>query len=312
MKVLVNMKFGSHLYGLATENSDTDYKGIYLPSVDDLVFGAKNSIVKSTGGEGKNSKDDVDTETVSLQKFIMDALSGQTYTIDMLHCTTPLSSSPEWEHIVENRKSFYTKDMKAYMGYVKQQAAKYGIKGSRLADIQEAIRSLENIYNYANPTLREVSGYLYVGEYAKFETIHNPKTNTSEEYYVVNNKKYQLTSTVGYVLERLQLMYDSYGERAKLAQKNEGVDWKAISHALRAGFQIKAIYEHGDFSYPLEETDLILAVKKGELPFRQVSDILEKLVEDIERLNMETSLPDKANSEFWKGWVKSLYKGETE
>lgn len=312
MKVLVNMKFGSHLYGLATENSDTDYKGIYLPSVDDLVFGAKNSIVKSTGGEGKNSKDDVDTEIVSLQKFIMDALSGQTYTIDMLHCTTPVSSSPEWEFIVENRKSFYTKDMKAYMGYVKQQAAKYGIKGSRLADISAAIKSLEHVYNYANPILREVSGYLYVGEYAKFETIHNPKTDTSETYYVVNSKKYQLTNTVGYVLERLRLMYDSYGERAKLAQKNEGVDWKALSHALRAGFQIKAIYENGDFSYPLAETDLILAVKKGELPFREVSDILEELVEDVENLNNTSNLPEKADSLFWRDWVRGLYKGETE
>ena len=306
--MLVEMKFGSHLYGLATENSDTDYKAIYLPSVEDLVFGAKESIVESTGGEGRNSKEDVDTEVVSIQKFIKDALSGQTYTIDMMHCGKPLTTSREWEFIVENRKMFYTKNMKAYMGYVKQQAAKYGIKGSRLSDIKNAINSLNT--NVANHTLEAVSESLYTGEYVTFETIKNTKTGVEETYYVVNNKKYQLTNTVEYTVERLQKMYDSYGERAKMAEKNEGVDWKAVSHALRAGYQMKAIYEHGDFEYLLAESGYILAVKRGEIPFSMVSVVLEALVEDINELCKNTKLPDEPDREFWKNWVVGLYQNK--
>ena len=30
--IIVLMKFGSHLYGTNTENSDTDLKGIYMPT----------------------------------------------------------------------------------------------------------------------------------------------------------------------------------------------------------------------------------------------------------------------------------------
>lgn len=308
MKLLVEMKFGSHLYGLNTENSDTDYKAIYLPSVQDLVFGAKETIVQSTGGSGKNTKDDIDTEVVSLQKFVKDALSGQTYTIDMLHCDTPIVTSDEWQYLVDNRKMFYTKSMKAYIGYVKQQAAKYGIKGSRLSDIEHAIWSLEEF----NPekTIAEAAPHLWEGQYSKFTSVINPKTKVKENYYEVNSKKYGFSNTCGYVAERLRKMYDSYGERAKLAMKNEGVDWKALSHALRAGYQMKAIYEHGDFEYPLAESDYILSVKRGEAPFNEVSEVLERLVDDINKLCETTHLPEEPDHDFWMQWVVGLYSKE--
>lgn len=306
MKKIVEMKFGSHLYGLQTPESDTDYKGIYLPTVDDLVFGAQHSILHSTGGEGKNTKDDVGYEFVSIQKFIKDALNGQTYTLDMLHCQTPSHSSEVWEFLVENRKAFYTQNMKAYMGYVKQQAAKYGIKGSRLADIKGAIDTIKEFLPTA--TLGDVSVYLYEGEYANIVTVHNKKTGTAEDYYEVNGKKYQFTNTCEYVVDRLQKMYDGYGARAKLAEKNEGVDWKAISHALRAGYQLRAIYQNGDFKYPLVETGFLLKVKKGELDFQYVSWELEELMKQLEALSGISKLPLKADEEFWLNYVKELYK----
>jgi predicted nucleotidyltransferase len=31
--------FGSHLYGTSTEQSDRDYKGIFLPSAQDILLG---------------------------------------------------------------------------------------------------------------------------------------------------------------------------------------------------------------------------------------------------------------------------------
>ena len=38
MNLIVKSIFGSHLYGTNTENSDTDYKGIYLPSKNDCYL----------------------------------------------------------------------------------------------------------------------------------------------------------------------------------------------------------------------------------------------------------------------------------
>ena len=32
------MKFGAHLYGTDTKTSDLDYKGIFLPSVEEILL----------------------------------------------------------------------------------------------------------------------------------------------------------------------------------------------------------------------------------------------------------------------------------
>lgn len=38
MDLIVKMKFGSHLYGTNTEDSDVDYKGVFLPSKKEILL----------------------------------------------------------------------------------------------------------------------------------------------------------------------------------------------------------------------------------------------------------------------------------
>jgi predicted nucleotidyltransferase len=38
MKILCKLKYGSHLYGCNTPTSDIDFKGIYLPSLNDYLL----------------------------------------------------------------------------------------------------------------------------------------------------------------------------------------------------------------------------------------------------------------------------------
>ena len=55
MKIIVKMKFGAHLYGTATPDSDMDYKGIFLPTKEELLLGrVPKSYNYSTGREEKN------------------------------------------------------------------------------------------------------------------------------------------------------------------------------------------------------------------------------------------------------------------
>ena len=62
MDLIVKMKFGSHLYGTASEHSDTDYKGVYLPSREAVLLGdIQKCLNHSTGcGTSKNKACDVD------------------------------------------------------------------------------------------------------------------------------------------------------------------------------------------------------------------------------------------------------------
>lgn len=306
---VVLMKFGSHLYGLDNPMSDIDWKGIYLSTHDELLLGeGPHTIEYSTGPKNaKNSENDVDFEIMSLHKFIKHALMGETFAIDMLHCTSPENTSEIWEFLVANRKRFYSKHMKAYVGYVKSQAAKYGVKGSRLKDISSAIARLEQF----DPTalIGEYQDEVYIGEEAKWVFKENPKAGTVDEFYEVNSKKYQSTNTVEYVIDRLRRVYDSYGHRARLAEENEGIDWKAVSHALRAGYQALHIYEDGDYSYPLPETAFLKAVKAGTLDYNtQVGPALEAVVARVEIVCETANLPDKVDVNFWKQWLVDLYR----
>lgn len=304
--IIAEMKFGSHLYGLNTEKSDVDWKVIFLPSMRELVFGATHNYVYRTAEDNtKNTSDDVDIDKISLQKFVMDALSGQTYTIDMLHCNQPTKTSVLWDTLVANRKKLYTKKVTAYLVYLRQQAAKYGIKGSRLSDIKRAIESLQS--HPQDKTIGEVADTLYVGQYAKIVSITNEHTGVTESYYDVNDKKYQFTNKISYAVERLTMMFDNYGQRAKQAMVNDNVDWKAVSHAFRAGYQLKHILDEGDFEYPLPETSFILDVKQGKIPFDEVSPMLSKLVDEITEKAKNSDLPDEPDEEFFYNLVYNVY-----
>lgn len=310
---IVYMKFGSHLYGLDTPKSDIDYKGIYMPSLGNLLLGnVAHNIITSTGDpNAKNAAGDIDIEIISLPKFIKEACNGETYALDMLHSKE--EGNPIWSFLVANRRQFYCKDMRSYIGYVKQQAAKYGIKGSRLHDIKCAIESLKNLKVEPSVTLNDVaddSNSLYRGEFAKFVKYTGKGAGATEQlFYEVNGKKYQTTNTVEYVIEQLTKMYDSYGARAKAAEANEGIDWKAITHALRAGYQARDIYKDGDFEYPLKETNFLREVKAGTLNYKQdVSPVLEELVEEVYKLSENSKLPEKVNRKRWAEWLLLTYR----
>lgn len=309
---VVYMVFGSHLYGLDTPDSDMDYKGIYLPTKEELLLGSyAKTYTSSTGGkDSKNGKDDIDTDIIALPYFIKQACQRETFALDMMHCTEPLVSSPIWDDLVANRTKFYSKDMKAYVGYVKKQAAKYRLKGSRLSCIKKAIERLQQLQMEVDPTIGGVKDRLYTGEYAKLVKYTGKGAGAVEqEFYEVNGKKYQTTNRVDYVIEQLTKMYDSYGERAQQAESNEGVDWKALSHAIRAGCQARDIYMYGDFSYPLNETKDIMEVKLGKLDYKtEVSPMLENIVESVEEWSSISSLPSKVDTKYWDNWLLNVYE----
>lgn len=310
---IVDMLFGSHLYGLQTENSDKDYKGIYLPPIRNLLLGdyAKSYNYSTGDDKSRNTAEDVDTEIYALPYFVTMACKGETFTLDMLHCTSPERSTWVWSQLINNRQKFYTKDMKSYFGYVRKQAAKYGLRGSRLADIKKAIEFFERVQD-KSLTLSELKllSPFPRGDYLRWTMYKGRGAGSVEqEFYEVNTKKYQTTNTVEYVLEQLTKMWDGYGERAKLAETNEGVDWKAVSHALRAGYQARDIYKEGDFEYPLKETEFLLAVKQGQLDYKkEVAPALESLVDEVNVLSSKSTLPSKVDKAWWDNWLLSIYE----
>jgi hypothetical protein len=316
MNVIVEMKFGSHLYGTDTPESDHDFKGVFLPEFESLILGEKTKSINTNTNatDGKNTSQDVDREFYSLHYFLKLALEGQTVALDMLHApqSAILKSSHLWDVLVEQRSRFYTKNLKAFVGYARRQAAKYGIKGSRLAEVRMVATFLEKSLirlKWNNDLrLRDVWDWLPKGDHLYFHSGASEKQDSmSLRMYEVVGKKFQETARVDYVLPILVRFITEYGVRAQKAEQNEGVDWKALSHALRAAYQVKELFVDGTMTMPRPEAGILLAVKQGRLAFKSVQAELEQTMSEVEALAERSELPEKADHKFAKHFLLYAY-----
>jgi|MudIll2142460700_1097286.scaffolds.fasta_scaffold52109_2 hypothetical protein len=301
-KLVVRMKFGSHLYGIATSDSDIDYKGVFLPSKEQILLGRIPKCHSWSTGEGvsKNRPGDVDVETYSLHYFIMMACEGQMVALDMLHAPDSLivESSDIWKSIVGQRHRFYTKSLKTLISYARRQAAKYGIKGSRL----NATATVLGLLKAEDPShaLRSIWNKLPLNEYC-FESGIDPQ---GLRRYQVCGKQFQESAAIGYVAPVLEKFCEEYGKRARLAAENRNIDWKAVSHALRAAFQIKEILTSATVTFPLKEAEFLLQVKEGSLDYlTEVAPVLEKIMEEVEKLAVESVLPETVDRLYWDKFI---------
>lgn len=320
MKMVMETVFGSHLYGLETPTSDKDYKGIFLPHPKDILLGtAKKTFDTSTGNKNsKNTVDDIDRQLYSLTKFISLACDGDTVAIDMLHASDDklIANSEIWQYIRANRWRFYTTELTGLFGYVRKQAAKYGVKGSRLAALREVYDVLQNTKDMAQvaPNARglrqvkvgEVSHTFPTNEFCRFVTDTTQKAGC-QDFYEVLGRKFQSTISVAEMKKSVYKLWDEYGDRARQAEANQGIDWKALSHALRGGYQLISIFKHGDIVYPLEQSDFIKAVKAGEIPFAVVQEQLESTMQEVERLAAISNYPKEVDRDFWNDFVERVY-----
>lgn len=295
--LVVLMKFGSHLYGTDSETSDVDYKGVYIPDSNDYFLqNVKSTISLSTGSnDSKNTNEDIDIELFSINQFFKLACEGQTVAIDMLHAPDNMiiEKTYIWDKILSEKNKFYTKNLKAFVGYAKRQANKYGIKGSRLNEVRNF---LEILYSFDTTVkLKDIWVHLPVIEHSKKIT----DTHDGIKLYEIVGKKFQETCDVGYVRPILEKYYKQYGQRAKDASENKNIDWKAVSHAVRASLQVKEILLHQNVTFPLQEAKLVKDIKYGKLDYTTiVAPMLEYLIMELEELSQKSSLPEKVNQEY--------------
>jgi hypothetical protein len=296
MNTLVEMTFGSHLYGTAGPNSDTDFKGVYKPSRRELLLSRfPKSVNASTKKDStvKNTAADTDKEFYSLHYFLDLACKGETVALDMLHAPRGawLVASEEWYTLHNMRSLFYTKNLKSLVGYARKQAAKYGVKGSRLAEAKSVLDVLRTVDSCDSIVkVSDLLTKLPVGEHTGLRTVDGA------QFYDMCGKKFTLNAKAVHYIPMVEKFISEYGARAREAENNAGIDWKAVSHAFRAAFQVKAILTEGDFTYPLRETDYLRLVKGGTLNFlKDVTPTLDALMDEVETLSANSTLPDEVD-----------------
>jgi len=296
MEVLFKTIFGSQLYGTNTPNSDVDYKGVFLPNLKDVLVGkAKlDSSINTSNKEDQTAKSGagvVETEMYPLQKFVKLAMDGQTVSIDMLFAPKEywVEFNPKWEYIHSIRHQFLSKNIRAFVGYCRTQAAKYGIKGSRLNCADKFVKFLKGVDQDA------VLG-VYVEDLKPLvddNSILHIEDEQHLSYLDVCGKKFLFSTKVKHNLPSLEKFLENYGARARMAANDDGVDFKAVSHFYRACFEVEELIKTKDLKFPLKDRQFLLDVKLRKYKYIDLQPHMEDLVDEVTELVKNSDLPDK-------------------
>jgi hypothetical protein len=327
MNLCFKMLFGSHLYGTNTPESDKDYKGVYIPSKKELFLGRSRptiSISRSKEHAERNTAEDVDQEYFSLARYLELLTQGQTVALDVLfgYRQTTLDAGKSFEvmhEIYYNRHRLISKNVSAFMGYARQQAAKYGIKGSRMdalkrtAELLETLdldTTLEQNVAWLNGLIRESSDLISLEKTPLIEIImcRGPKGATDAPHLHINGRKIPFHAKVKYALEITNKMLNEYGKRAQKAHLAGGVDWKALSHAVRVNSQAVELLRTGHITFPRPDRELLTKIKTGQLPYEQVAEVIEQGLVDVVSAQQRSSLPEKPDLELADEIILDAYE----
>jgi len=307
MTTLAKVLAGSKLYRLDNPKSDTDYKGIFLPSREDcLLLCAPRNIQQKTG-EGAAK---VEHESFALQEFLKLAANGEDLIITMLHAADQdvVIDSEVYRHLRRERSRFYTKRMVGSLGYAKSQSAKYALRADRMAAVERVIGLLEMAQAQGVGRLAQCWDDLTEGEHV-VKTLSVNDRGADKRVLDVAGKQLPATITPAYALDILCKLRDNYGDRVRAAKNMDGKDYKALSHSFRVGYQLLHVYQDGGFEYPLPESDFIRAVKEGRKDYLadQLDNRLNELIARVEQLSDASSLPQRVSQDWLDGIVLDAY-----
>lgn len=323
MQKILELKYGSHLYGTATENSDLDIKGIFIPTSEQLADPKSPRTIQAkrpkAHGE-KNTKDDVDFELLSLPRFLELLCEGQTMALDMLFApkTQLTYENPElmwvWDEIYANKERLISKNVTAFVGYARKQASKYGIKGSRLAAVRCTLQllstfppnaKLHEFHDELDMLVLRMKDHVSMEKDPLVEIVSIPTHKDSPvgmRHLHVCGRKVMYNCKVKEAVSIYQRVFDEYGQRALQAESNQGVDWKALSHAVRVNSEAIELLNTGKITLPLPNAELILAIKKGHMEYKEVASMIENGLKDL----LNAQKVSKLNAEPDHLWVANF------
>lgn len=308
-RLLYLTHFGSRLYGTDTLTSDTDLKGVFLPSLQDIVLGkVKDTIEYNTGDDkSKNNTNDIDITMYSLQYFMTLLTTGEVGAIDLLFSmfrssTILYEEKQTTDYLRTNYKSLISKQSKRFVGYCFNQAAKYGIKGSRYGDLLTVHEFLSTIKAVDAP-ISEIVNKLPVLSYVSLVKIG------ILEYIQILGKLHQTNLPVYELKQRVEKALDSYGHRTRTAFTSQGVDWKALSHAYRVIYQMHELASKEMIVFPLDIADKLKTIKTNTdiVLLQPIVDELAVLLAEVSIAVDNSSLPDFIDGDFIATTILSAY-----
>lgn len=311
---------GSRLFGVEQPGSDWDAKAVRLPPAQDLLLGDRTAL---TPTEAK--LDDAEVTVHSLQHLLTMLERADTNAIDVIYAARSnhglLAATPLGERLLANLdpSRLVTRDLNGALGYAKNQAQKYSIKGDRLALLEALTERLANTSQSTGESLsvHDQAGFqalkadlasLGLSVHGELEYEKRPgKHGGVQRFLKVAGKSLDLNAKASYNHRVLESTINHYGQRAHQAKASDGRDLKAWYHALRVTNQALELHQTGNLTFPRPDAPLLREVRAGQYDNHQLHDLLDDRLAQVEQAAQASALPEQYDHQHARELILDLY-----
>ena len=301
---LVQLRAGAHLYGTATPASDLDAKAVILPSARDILLQRVQATTVESRARGTGERlgsGETDVETHSLPRYLALLAANQPLAIEMLFTPDTFMLAPPdplWREFQAIGPALLTRRAGVCARYARRQADQYGVKGERAAAARQALAVLTqaeaargtqarlDVIEFELVTLADTTPHTALVDITVQE-------NRTVRHLVVCGRKAPFSATIHAARTMTERLVARHGDRTAEAERQNGVDWKALSHAVRVGREAIELFTTGRLVFPLACAPHLLAIKLGQLPHEAVVAEIETMLADVEHAAATSSLPDE-------------------
>jgi len=221
-----------------------------------------------------------------------------------------LETSQAWETLRRNKDKIVSKSLKPFVGYARSQAQKYSLKGDKLKTLEDVL-VLVNYYiqQYGAAYIPSDRWYLIEKTFKDRPGIRfwtDVKGGVETRLMEVCGLSMGETTAMKLWLPPLQKLHSQYGTRAQEAKETNGMDLKALYHAVRICSEMNEVLTTGNSTYPRRERELLLDIRSGKLTNGEISNIIDTLIAKGEELMKISTLRETADREFLDNWYKSF------
>ena len=320
-RALVLLRADAHLYGTATPASDLDTKSVVLPAGRDILLQRVQATTVGSRAREPGERlaaGETDIETHSLQRYLDLLASNQPLAIEMLFAPDAFMLAPPdplWREVQAIGPALLTRQAGMFARYARRQADQHGVKGERAAASRRALSVLTQAETDHGPQARLVAieGELVALTSATSHTALVDVTvqgNRTVRHFEVCGRKAPFSATIHAARTMTERLVASYGDRTAEAERADGVDWKALSHAVRVGREAIELFTTGRLHFPLACAPHLLAIKLGQVPHETVIAEIDAMLVEVERAAAMSTLPDEPDRMAAEALICRAYRAQ--
>lgn len=308
---ILEVVIGSHLYGTATETSDYDYLGIFMPP-EEAIFGLSpvsevNLGTESKDESGKNTAEAVDCKYYEFRRILRLMLQNNPNCLEPLYApdTAIVFCNDIGRELLANADLFpYRGALGRFIGYAHGQKHKMIVKDEHFFTLRDAASELPKLHD----KLPIDEAAFKVPNIIKPVTIdRHGKTVTTQRRYAIGDLNFPEGVTLHYVLAKIEERLAKIGNRSSLVLQH-GFDTKFAGHLIRILLELEELLETGRLVFPLRDATLLREIRKGQYTCDQVITMANEMETRCEKAKETSPLPNEARFNEVEELCKHLMK----